>query len=389
VSLRGRIAIVGAADTEVGRVPHLSATQLCIDAALRALADAGIDKCEVDGLVTCNSMAEPHLYHAEAMAEYLQIFPRYCVSAGAGGATTFAVLYQAALAIDAGVCDTVLIAMADSLRSGLSREQAMVMQSSSGHPQYETPYGATVPGYYALIARAYQHEYGGKPEHFAAVAVTARAHAALHPGAQMREPITVEDVLASRLIADPLRLLDCSLVSDGGAAVVLTSAERARDRPHAPVYLLGAGEGHGHEHISQAQSLTRSFAEASGRRAYAMAGLGPREIDFVELYDCFTPVVLIELEDLGFCGRGEAGAFVSAGHTRIGGRLPMNTHGGLLSHCHPGNPGSMFALTEAVTQLRRGAGARQVRDAHAALLHAQGGILSSHCTLVLGDESTR
>jgi acetyl-CoA acetyltransferase len=383
-SLRGQVAIVGAADTEVGKIPHMGATQLCIDAAQRALADAGIGKDDVDGLVTCNSMAEPHMYHAEAMAEYLQIFPKYCVSAGAGGGTTFAVLYQAAAAIAHGVCETVLISMADSLRTGLSREQAMVMQSSSGHPQFETPYGSTVPGYYALIAQAYMHEYGTTPEQLASVAVTCRKHASLHPGAQMREPITVEDVMASRMIADPLRLLDCSLVSDGGAAIVLTSAERAKDFPHQPVYLLGAGEGHGHEHISQAHSLTTSAARLSGERAYAMAGLGPSDMDLVQVYDCFTPVVLIELEDLGFCAKGEAGAFVAEGHTQIGGRLPMNTHGGLLSHSHPGNPGSMFALTETVTQLRHSAGARQVQGAETALVHAQGGILSSHCSVILG-----
>jgi len=385
-SLRGQVAIVGAADTEVGKVAHMSATQLCIDAAQRALRDAGIGKDDVDGLVTCNSMAEPHMYHAEAMAEYLQIFPKYCVSAGAGGGTTFAVLYQAASAIAHGICETVLISMADSLRSGLTREQAMLMQSSSGHPQYETPYGSTVPGYYALIAQAYMHEYGVTREQLASVAVTCREHASLHPGAQMRDPITVDDVIESRLIADPLRLLDCSLVSDGGAAIVLTSAERAKDFPHQPVYLLGAGEGHGHEHISQARSLTTSAARESGERAYAMAGLGPDDMDLVQVYDCFTPVVLIELEDLGFCAKGEGGAFVAEGHTRIGGRLPMNTHGGLLSHCHPGNPGSMFALTETVTQLRHAAGERQVAGAETALVHAQGGILSSHCSVILGRE---
>ena len=386
-SIRGRTAIVGVGDTDVGKVPQRSATGLCIDAAMLALADAGIGKDAVDGLVTCNSMAEPHMYHAEAMAEYLGICPDYCVSAGAGGGTTFTVLYQAALAIQAGMCSTVLISMADSLRTGLSREQAMVMQSSSGHPQFETPYGATVPGYYALIARAYMHRYDATLEHFAAVAVNGRRHATLHPGAQMRTPLTVDDVMASRPIADPLRLLDCSLVSDGGAAVVLTSAERARDHPHTPVCLLGAGEGHGHEHISQARDLTGSFARQAGQGAYAMAGLGPSDMDFVELYDCFTPVVLIELEDLGFCAPGEAGPFVAEGNTRIGATLPMNTHGGLLSHSHPGNPGSMFALTEAVRQLRGAAGERQVQGAETALVHAQGGILSSHCTVILGREA--
>lgn len=386
-SLRGQVAIVGAADTEVGKVPHLSATQLCIQAAKRAMDDAGITKDQVDGLVTCNSMAQPYMYHAEAMAEYLQIFPKYCVSAGAGGGTTFAVLYQAAAAIAHGVCETVVISMADSLRTGLTREQAMVMQSSSGHPQYETPYGSTVPGYYALIAQAYMHEYGATPEHLAHVAVTCRQHACLHPHAQMREPISVQDVMESRPIADPLRLLDCSLVSDGGAAIVLTSAERAEDFSHHPVYLLGAGEGHGHEHISQARSLTTSSATDSGARAYAMAGLKPTDMDLVQVYDCFTPVVLIELEDLGFCGKGEAGDFVAEGHTALGGRLPMNTHGGLLSHSHPGNPGSMFALTETVRQLRHAAGARQVAGAETALVHAQGGILSSHCSVILGREA--
>ncbi|MBK6279699.1 MAG: thiolase family protein [Gammaproteobacteria bacterium] len=384
--LRGAIAIVGAADTPVGVIAHLSATQLCVDAARRALADAGIRKDQVDGLITCNSMAEPYMYHAEAIAEYLQIFPRYCISAATGGGTTFSVLHQAASAIATGMCHTVLITMADSLRSGLSREQAMKTQSSAGHAQFESPYGPTVPAFYALIARAHMARYGTTEAQFAAVAVACRKHAHLNPAAQMRELITVEDVLNSRLIADPLHLLDCSLVSDGGAAVVVTSAERARDFPHAPVYLLGVGEGHGHEHISQAHSLTTSAARESGERAYAMAGLGPRDMDLAQLYDCFTPTVVVELEDLGFCPKGEGGAFAASGAIGPGGELPVNTHGGLLSHCHPGNPGSMFALTETVLQLRHAAGARQVPNARTALVHAQGGIMSSHTTIILGTE---
>jgi acetyl-CoA acetyltransferase len=202
----------------------------------------------------------------------------------------------------------------------------------------------------------------------------------------MREPITVDDVIESRLIADPLHLLDCSLVSDGGSAVIMTSAERARDFPHYPVYLLGVGEGHGHEHISQAHDLTASAARQSGAAAYAMAGLGPSDIDLAQLYDCFTPTVLVELEDLGFCDKGEGGSLVDSGALLPGGSLPVNTHGGLLSHCHPGNPGSMFALTESVWQLRGDAGERQVPAAETALVHAQGGIMSSHTTLILGRE---
>ncbi|WP_087972249.1 thiolase C-terminal domain-containing protein [Oceanobacillus rekensis] len=385
-SLRGKTAIIGAADSDVGVVPHMSATQLCVDAALKAMDDAGITKDEIDGIVSCDSWAEPFLYHAEAISEYLQIEPKYCISVGTGGGTTFSLLHHAASAIATGICDTVLITMADSLRSGISKEKAMKTQASTGHPQFESPYGPSVPSLYALIARAHMAEFGTTAEQLAAVSVTARKHAHLNPAAQMRELITVEDVVNSRMIADPLHLYDCSLISDGGSAVILTSREKAKNYSKQPVYLLGVGEGHRHEHISQAQSLTTSAAVDSGKRAYEMAGLGPNDIDFAELYDCFTPTVLIELEDLGFCEKGEGGAFVESGAVDLGGLLPINTHGGLLSHCHPGNPGSMFALTEAVVQLRNEAGRRQVNDAEVALVHGQGGIMSSHTTLILGKE---
>ena len=386
-SLRGKLAIVGAYDTEVGVVPGKTPTELCIQAALGALADAGIDRSDVDGIMTCNAMAEPILYHAEAMAEYLQIFPRYCLSVNTGGGTTFTVLHHAASAIATGMADVILISMADSLRSSMTREQARMVQSSTGHPQFEQPYGLSVPAYYALIAQAHMAEYGTTAEQFAEVAVACRAHAALNPTAQKRDPITVEDVVASPMIADPLHLLDCSLVSDGGSAIVVTSAERAKDFPHAPVYLLGVGEGHSHEHISQAASLTTSAAVDSGARAFEMAGLGPADMQFAQLYDCFTPTVLVELEDLGFCKKGEGGALLETGLARPGGRLPINTHGGMLSHCHPGNPGAMFALTESVWQLRGDAGERQIPDLEVGLVHAQGGIMSSHTTIILGREA--
>ncbi|WP_262500861.1 thiolase C-terminal domain-containing protein [Pseudohalioglobus sediminis] len=385
-ALRGKVAIVGAADTEVGVLPGRTPMELCVEAALAAIEDAGLKRTDVDGLLTCNAMAQPLMYHAEAMAEYMQIFPRYCLSVGAGGGTTFSVVHHAASAIVTGMADVVVIAMGDSLRSSLTRDQAMQVQASTGHPQFEQPYGATVPAYYALIAQAHMAEYGTTPEQLAGIAVACRQHAARNPAAQMRELITVEDVLASRLIADPLHLLDCSLVSDGGSAIVLCSAERAADLRHDPVYLLGAGEGHTHEHISAAHSLTTSAAREAGQRAYAMAGLQPTDMDFAQLYDCFTPTVLVELEDLGFCDKGEGGAFVDSGALGPGGALPVNTHGGLLSHCHPGNPGSMFALTESVWQLRHAAGERQVENARCGLVHAQGGIMSSHTALILSRE---
>jgi len=388
VTLRGATAIVGVGDTPVGKLPDWTATDLCIEAARRALADAGLKKDAIDGLVTCDSMAQPHMYHAEMIAESMRIAPAWCMTLSAGGATSFAAVHHAAAAIATGQCRTVLISSADTMRTGLSPERAQAQMASTGDPSFEAPYGLPVPGSYALIARAHMHAFGTTPEQLAQVAVTTRAHAALNPEAEKRTPITVEDVLSSRMIADPLHLLDCSLVSDGGAAIVVTAADRARDFPHPPAYLLGAGEGRSHEHVSQAPSLVESAARDSGRRAYDMARVGPSDVDFAELYDCFTPVVLIELEDLGFCPKGEGGRFVADGHTALGGSLPTNTHGGLLSHAHPGNPGSMFALTEAVRQLRGTAGARQVAGAEIGLVHGQGGILSSHCTLILGREGT-
>ena len=385
-TLKNKVAIVGAADTEVGIVPHLGATQLYVKAAKLALDDAGLTKDDIDGLITCVSFAEPIMYHAEMIAEYMQIFPRYCMTAPSGGGTTLAIMHHAASAIMTGMCNTVLITMADSQISGLSRDKAIEAMAGAGHPQFERPYGAPIPGFYALLARAHEHAYGTTAAQRAAVAVACRKHASMNPAAQMRKPITVDDVLNSRMIADPLHLLDCSLVSDGGAAIIMTSAERARDFKTKPVYLLGTGEGHSHEHISQAQSLTTSAAKVAGERAFAMAGLTPKDIDVAELYDCFTPVVIIELEDLGFCPKGEGGRFVEGGRIELGGELPINTHGGLLSHCHPGHPGSMFSITEAVRQLRGECGPRQVADAKISLVHAQGGIMSTHCTAIFGSE---
>ena len=385
-SLRGKVAIVGAADTEVGVVPHLSATQMYVKAAKLALEDAGITKDEVDGLITCNSWVEPYMYHAEMIAEYMQIFPRYCLNVATGGGTTLAIMQHAATAIATGVCNTVLITMADNMLSGLSRDKAIEAMSTAGHAQFERPYGPPIPGFYALIAQAHMHAYGTTSEQLAAVSVACRKHASLNPAAQMRDPITVDDVLNSKMIADPLHLLDCSVVSDGGAAIIMTAAERATDFRPQPVYVLGIGEGHSHEHISQARNLTTSAAKEAGERTYAMAGLGPQDIDVAELYDCFTPVVVVELEDLGFCPKGEGGRFVENGRIELGGELPVNTHGGLMSHCHPGHPGSMFSVTEAVAQLRGECGPRQVQDAEVAFVHAQGGIMSTHCSMIVAKE---
>jgi acetyl-CoA acetyltransferase len=386
VQLRGSLAIVGIGETEVGSLPGHGSTEICVDAARRALADAGLEKERIDGLITCNPWVERHLYHAEMVSEYMQIFPRYTMTLNAGGAGSYAALHHAATAILAGLCDTVLITAGDNPRTGLSMLEIVESVSSTLHPQFEAPYGMGVQGFYALAARAHMHEFGTTSEQLAAVAVDARRHAALHPGAELREPIEIRDVLESRVVADPLHQLDCSLWSDGGAAVVVTAAERARDFPHRPVYMLGIGEGHWHEHLTAARSLVTSAASESGERAYAMAGLGPADMDFANVYDCFTSVAIVELEDLGFCKKGEGGPFVADGNIRLGAALPVNTHGGLLCHSHTGHPGSMFALTEAVIQLRGDAGERQVAGAEVGLAHAQGGVLSSHCTVILGRE---
>jgi acetyl-CoA acetyltransferase len=386
-SLRGRAAIVGLGETEVGTVPGLSATQMCVKACRLALEDAGLSNRDVDGVITANSWSEPHYYHAEWMAEYLGIKPRHCLTVATGGGTIISAMHHAVSSIAAGLCRTVLLAAADNWLSAFSRAKMVeLMAANAGHPQFEVPFGSFVPALYALFAQAHMRKYGTRPEQYASVAVTARKHAALHPGAQMREPLTVADVLDSKRVAEPLHLLDCALISDGGAAMVLTDAERALDLKTKPIYALGFGEAHQHEHVTQAVSLTETAATDSGAQAFAMAGVAPDDIDQAMLYDAFTPNVVMFLEDLGFCERGEGGAFVEAGEIDLGGRLPVNTNGGLLSYAHPGNPGTLLLAVEAARQLRGECGARQVLNARISLVHAEGGIMSSHGSAILSSE---
>lgn len=386
-SLRGRAAIVGLGETEVGKVPGMSATQMCVKASRLALKDAGLTNKDVDGVITANSWSEPHYYHAEWIAEYLGIRPRHCLTVATGGGTIISAMHHAVSSIAAGLCSTVLLAAADNWLSAFSRAKMVeLMAANAGHPQFEVPFGTFVPALYALFAQAHMGKYGVRAEQYAAVAVTARKHAALHPGAQMREPLTVADVLDSKRVAEPLHLLDCALISDGGAAMVLTSAERANDLRTKPVYALGFGEAHQHEHISQAESLTETAATDSGAQAYEMAGVAADEIDQAMLYDAFTPNVVMFLEDLGFCERGDGGAFVEAGEIELGGRLPVNTSGGLLSYAHPGNPGALLLAVEAARQVRGECGARQVPEARISLVHAEGGIMSSHASAILSSE---
>lgn len=380
--LQRRVAIVGVGESDIGHLPHMSGLALNAQAASRALDDAGLRPQHIDGLLTAYSLTEPYFMMGSVLAEYLGLQPRLNASMVVGGATPGVMIHHAAQAIACGQAETVLVCAGENRASGQSRDDALAALSTVGHPYFELPYGLSIPAAYAMIARRHMAELGTTEAQLAAVAVTARAHAALHPNAHKTAPISVADVLQSKPIADPLKLLDCCLISDAGGAVIVTSAERARDLTDHPVLLAGIGEFHTHEHLLCAPSLTTFGSRQSGAAAYAMAGLTPADVDVAELYDCFSVVPLIEAEDLGLCPRGGAASHFAEGHARIGGRLPMNTHGGLLSHAHAGAAGGLFGVIEAVRQLRGGQGLRQVANAQVALVHNEGGILSSHCTML-------
>lgn len=386
VSLKNKVAIVGVGESDIGKVPHMTGLGLNAQAAKQALDDAGMTIADIDGLLTAYSFTEPYFMLGSVLCEYLGIKPRYNASMVVGGASPAVMLNHAAQAIAAGQAETILVCAGENRATGQSRDATLSSLLAVGHPYYEQPYGGSIPGYYAMIAQRHMHKYGTTREHLSHVAVQTRDHALLHPNAHMKKGITLDDVNNAKPIADPLGMLDCCLISDAGGAFIVTSAERAKDIPGKPVYLQGIGEYHTHEHLMCAPSLTEFGAAESGRMAYEMAGLGPGDIDVAELYDCFTIVPLIEFEELGFCKPGEAGPMFADGHTRIGGTLPVNTHGGMLSHAHAGAAGGLFGIVEAVRQLRGGQGARQVEGAEVALVHNEGGILSSHCTIILAAE---
>lgn len=387
VSLRNRTAIVGVGESDIGKVPQLSGLGLTAQAAKRALDHAGLTVRDIDGLLTAYSLTEPFFMLGTVLCEYLGLRPRFCSSVVAGGATPAILLGHAAAAIVTGRASCVLVCTGENRATGVSRDAAVSsLASAVGHPYFEHPFGISIPGCYAMIAQRYMHEYGITREQLARVPVVTRKHAALHPTSHMKTPITVEDVIASKPIASPLNLLDCCLISDAAGAFIVTSAERARDITDRPVYLLGVGECHTHEYIVCAEDLVHFGVRESGEGAYRMAGLGPSDIDVAQLYDCFSIVPILELEELGFCRTGEGAAFYAEGHAAIGGKLPVNTHGGMLSHAHAGATGGMLGIVEAVAQLRGECGERQVRDARTALVHNEGGVLSSNCTVILAND---
>jgi acetyl-CoA acetyltransferase len=380
--ISGKVAIVGVDESdEIGIIPNKPAIQLQAEAARNALRDAGLTLRDVDGVF---SSALGGGFASVEVAEYLGIRPRYTDSTSVGGSSFVIHVGHAALAIAHGLCDVALITHGES---GKSRVGMPGMRSGGLRSQFEEPYGIPSPaGSYALACSRHMYQYGTTKEQLAEIAVATRAWATLNPKALMREPITINDVLSSRMISWPFNLLDCCLVTDAAGAVVLTSMERARDLPRTPIAVLGFGEGHDHSMISQMPDLTHGPGRISAPRAFEMAGVKHEDIDVVEVYDSFTYTVLLSLEDLGFCAKGEGGAFVSGQRTAPGGDFPLNTSGGGLSYTHPGMFG-IFLLIEAVRQLRHDyadQGSRQVKDARVGLVHGTGGVLSATGTTILG-----
>lgn len=383
--------IVGIGLSDAPRAPHLDAVQHHVLAARRAIADAGIAKADIDGYVSAGgggSMVDD----AITMAEYLRIDHRYIDSTMTGGSSFEFHVQHLAAAIRDGACDTALVTYGSDRLSTMGRNLGTggfmrPGQRVAGPAQYEAPYGNTLVGAYAMHAMRHMHEYGTTSEQLAHIAVGVREFAALNPNAMYRDPITVDDVVNSRLVADPLHKLDCCAVTDGGGAFIMTTAERARDLPRKPVYVLGAAGAQTHWNISQQTDFTSSAAAKCGPIAMARARVSHRDIDMVMIYDSFTITVLLLLESLGFAPRGEGGRWVQEGHLRRGGSLPMNTDGGGLSGCHPGMRG-IFLITEAVRQLRGDAGVVQVPDCKVALCAGSGGWLSAIGVAVLGTEAS-
>ncbi len=377
------VAVAGAAEAdEIGVLPHKSALQLHAEAAANALAHAGLAMTEVDALFTCGIDFMPSLL----VAEYLGIQRRYSSSNSIGGSSFVAHVHEAVAAIGAGACSVALITHGETRRS--NRKRGIATRPAHEDPwfpdwQWEKIYGVDSPApAYALAATRHMHQYGTTSEQLAEIAVATRKWAALNRRALHRDPLTIGDIMASPWVVYPFHLRDICLVTDAGGAVVLTSTERARRLGPPVIEVLGSAVAHTHYQISQMPDLTTTPAAVSGAQAYAQAGVGPADIDVAELYDSFTYTVLVTLEDLGFCGKGEGGEFVSGQRTAPGGSFPLNTSGGGLSYTHPGMFG-MFLLIEAVRQLRGECGERQAGSPEVALVNGMGGYLSSAATAIL------
>jgi acetyl-CoA acetyltransferase len=379
--VRGSAAIVGAAESDLGAVAALmNPMDLMAQGIQRALEDAGLMLADMDGLYCATTQARTS---AMSMVEYLGTPNVHTDSTIVGGSSFEVHVAHAQAALATGLCSVAVIAYGSTQRT-VGRRAA----SAREYNAYETPYRPFLPSTaYALAASRHMHEFGTTREQLAAVAVAARDWARMNPVAWSKGPLSIQDVLGARMISYPFTVRDICLVTDGGGAIVMTTADRARSMRQPPVYVLGCGQSITHASITSMPNLTHSGAIESGRQAYTMAGLKASEINVVELYDAFTLNTILFLEDLGFCKKGEGGSFVEGGRIGPKGSLPVNTNGGGLSYCHPGMYG-LFILIEAVRQLRGECGERQVKDAHTALVHGNGGVLSAQATVILGDAST-
>jgi acetyl-CoA acetyltransferase len=381
--LRGAAALVGVADI-VSPTGELDTYGRALEAAAvsAALEDAGLQLSDVDGVCHATSSMQ--------FAEYLGIHPTFTDSTNTGGSSYEVHVEHAAAAIHAGLCDVVVGVYAATPRSDRRRPPQPFHPGNRGEAmaEWEMPFGLRMPmGPYALAASRHMSQFGTTSEHLAQIAVSTRQWAQMNPRARHQEPLTIEDVMSSRMESSPLHQLDCCLVTDGAGAFVMTSASRAKDLAKAPIYVLGAATHHDHLMISQMPDLVVTPGAVSGPRAFEMAGVAPADIDLLMGYDSFTITALLHLEDLGFCAKGEGGPFAADGRLGPGGSLPMNTNGGGLSYTHPGMYG-MFLIVEAVRQLRGESGPRQVPDAALAVAHGSGMVLSCMSTLVLGTEAT-
>jgi acetyl-CoA acetyltransferase len=378
---RGGAAIVGAAESDIGQVgPGFNVIDLMAQGIARALDDCGLKLSDVDGLISSCTQSRTSPLN---LAEYLGISPAYIDGTIIGGSSFMFQVQHAMAALQLGLCNVAVIAYGSTQRS-IGRQNASVREINP----YETPYRPFLPSTaYALAASRHMHEFGTTREQMAEVAVAARQWALKNPVAWEKIPLTVAEVLSARMVSYPFTVRDICLVTDGGGAIVLVSPERAKSLKKKPVYVLGQGQHITHANISSMPDLTVTGALESGRQAYAMAGLAAKDIDVLELYDAFTINTILFLEDLGFCKKGEGGAFVTGGRIAPGGSLPVNTNGGGLSYCHPGMYG-LFLLIEAVRQLRGECGDRQIAGAETAIAHGNGGVLSSQSTVILGTEAT-
>lgn len=386
-SVRGTAAVVGVADeVSPDGVIDVPLRELEARVIRSALADAGLTLRDVDGLCTCTGGT---LMHSVELAEYVGIAPRFTDATQTGGASYGLYVEHAAAAIAAGQAETVVIVYASTPRAARKRgEKGLGVFATPERLEWETPFGVMLPiSAYALAANRHMAQFGTTPEQLAQIAVDTRTWATRNPRAHLRDAITVEDVLSSGFLAEPMHKLECCLVTDGAGAIVVTSAEKAKSLAKPPVYVLGAASAASHAMISQMPDLTVTPGAVSGPAAFAIAGLTPDDVDVVQLYDSFTITVLLALEDLGFCKKGEGGPFAGSGALAPGGALPGQTTGGGLAYTHPGAFGA-FLLVEATRQLRGEGEDRQVADANVALAHGTGGVLSATSTVILGTEAT-